>query len=263
MRRFGFALVFLLLAACGSTDAPRSMENPDPGNQLLLGERRDGRTRAAAHTELASAYYERGNLGVALEEAKIATDADSTYAPAQNLLGLIFMELKEPAEARASFEQALRIDPRDSDANHNMGHFLCDTGHELESIKFFLAAIQNPLYRTPAKSYAAAAGCYEKAGRTEEAYDYFGRALKLDAGFVPAMLPYGRLLMTHGRLDEARTVVTSYNSRVPPSAESLALLLRIEQRRGDAAAAQSVATSLRERFPDSKEYRAYKRGDAD
>jgi len=263
MSLFRTAIVCLLLSGCTSSEGPRSMEPTEQSGQQLLGERRDGHSRAAAHTELASAYYERGNLGVALEEARIAADADSNYAPAQNLLGLIFMELKEPAQARAAFEQALRIDPRDSDANHNMGHFLCESGREQESIKYFLAAIQNPLYRTPAKSFAAAAGCYEKIGRTEEAYDYFGRALRLDGNFVPAMLPFARLAMAHGRLDDARAAIAGYNSHVPPTAESLALLVRVERRRGDVAAADAAAATLRQRFPDSKEYRAYKQGDVD
>jgi type IV pilus assembly protein PilF len=228
---------------------------------VLIGEPRDARARATAHTELASAYYERGNLGVALDEAKVATQADPSYAPAQNVLGLVYMELKEPTEAQASFERALRIDPQDSDANHNMGWFLCQSGREQDSIKYFLAAIQNPLYKTPAKSYAAAAGCYQKVGHADNALDYYGRALRLDPNFVPALLPYARLQMARGGLDDARAAVTRYNALASPSAESLGLLLQIERRRGDSQAEQSVAAMLGKRFPDSKEYRSFKRGE--
>ena len=263
MRALRTAVLLLVLSACGSMEAPHQDQPVDQSNEALIGERRDALTRARAHTELASAYYEQGNLGVALEEAKTAVQADDGYSPAYNLLGLIYLELKQTDQARSSFERALRIDPHDSDANHNMGRFLCQTGHELDSIKYFLAAIQNPLYRTPAKSYAAAAACYERAGRTEEAYDYFGRALKLDPNYAPAMLPYAQLQMTHGSLDDARATVMRYNASMPPTAESLWLLLRIERRRGDSQAEQTVASVLSKRFPDSKEYRSFRRGEFD
>ncbi len=258
----GIALA-ALLSACASTESQRSTEPADQSAEGVIAERRDGPTRAAAHTELASAYYERGNLGVALEEAKVAVQADPSYSPAHNLLGLIYMELREPDQAKASFERALRLDPKDSDANHNMGRFLCQTGHELDGIKYFLAAIQNPLYRSPAKSYAAAGSCYEKAGRSEEAYDFYRRALSLDGDYTPAMLPYARLQMGRGNLDDARAAVMRFNSRTQPTAESLWLLVRIERRRGDAQSEQNVASILGQRFPDSREYRSFRRGEFD
>jgi type IV pilus assembly protein PilF len=261
VRGWRTAVLVVLLAACGSNEGQRQQEPIQPPPQSAAVEPRDGRTRAAAHTELGSAYFGQGNLGVALEEAKIALEADSTYAPAHNLLGLIYMELKQPEMARTAFEDALRIDPRDSDANHNMGHFLCETGHELEGVKYFMTAVQNPLYASPAKSYTGAGACYEKAGHMDDAFGDYARAIRLDPNYVPAMLPYARLLMAKGQLDEARVLVNRYNTKTAPTAESLWLLVRIEQRRGDARSARDVAGMLGQRFPDSKEYSSFQRGD--
>src|SRR6185503_11189037 len=54
---------FALLAACATkTEGPVTAETAVPG------ESGESRNRARLHTELAGAYYERGNMGVALEE---------------------------------------------------------------------------------------------------------------------------------------------------------------------------------------------------
>src|SRR5256885_16586220 len=92
--------VLALLTGCASKE-------PDPSGGTLVGEVSDARNRARVHTELAGAYYERGNMGVALDELRQATVADPSYAQAYSLLGLVHMELKETREAEASFGRAL------------------------------------------------------------------------------------------------------------------------------------------------------------
>ena len=94
-------------------------------------------------------YYSNGNLGVALEELRAAAAADTNYAPAHGMYGLVYMQMKDPSRAEASFERALRLSPNDADINHNYGWFLCQSGREADSVKYFLQAIRNPLYPTP------------------------------------------------------------------------------------------------------------------
>ena len=145
------ALAFpVLLAACAG-GGPR-IEAPAMDTGTIVGEVGDPRNRARAHTELASAYYQRGNMGVALEELRIATAADPGYPAAHSMFGLVYMELREHKLAEQSFERALQLSPNDGDINHNYGWFLCQTKREPDSIKYFLQAIRNPLYPTPWRS---------------------------------------------------------------------------------------------------------------
>src|SRR5947209_203818 len=125
----------------------------------VIGEVAGGRERARIHTELAGAYYQRGNLGVALAEARTAISADSGYAPAYNVLGLVYGDLREKDLAEEAFERALRLNPNDPDTNHNYAWFLCENKREEEAIRYFLMAVRHPLYATPQKSYAMAAVC--------------------------------------------------------------------------------------------------------
>jgi len=111
------------------------------GDSSTVADQALPRERAKAHTDLAGAYYQLGNLAVALEELRIAIGADPAYAQAYNVLGLVHAELRENAQATASFERALRLDPNDPDVNHNYALFLCGTDREELSLRYFMCAI--------------------------------------------------------------------------------------------------------------------------
>ena len=70
MKRLVALAALFLAAACATRE-------PDPTGGTIVGEVSDARNRAKVHTELAGAYYERGNMGVALDELRQATTADS------------------------------------------------------------------------------------------------------------------------------------------------------------------------------------------
>ena len=76
---------------------------------------------AKIHTELAAEYYYRGQLDVAIEEVNEALKAQSNYALAYNVLGLINMALNENSKALENFERAVRLAPRNSEIRNNYG----------------------------------------------------------------------------------------------------------------------------------------------
>lgn len=258
-------LAVLALAACAGapTDKPQGLEStlePPADSGQIIGEVGTPRERARVHTELASAYFERGNMGVALEELRIAVSADPNYGPAYNVLGLVHMDLKEQAQAQVNFERALRINANDPDANHNYGWFLCQTNREEQGIGYFLRAVRNPLYPTPQKSYSLAGVCALQKNNVRDAIDYFERALRLDPDNLPSLMNLAQLRYRQGQLDGARALIAHFNKLVEPSAESLWLALRIERKLGDTAMEMSLATQLRRRFPGSREYQALVKG---
>lgn len=267
MQRWGTcaALAAALLAGCAQTGDQRAEQQPNRSatdEPVLIGERADARQRAKAHTDLAAAYYELGNMGVALEEVRIALAADPNYAPAHNVAGLVNFELRDNAGAEASFKRAMALAPNDPDVAHNYGFFLCKTAREQEGLQQYMSAIRNPLYQTPAKSWAAAGRCIEPKN-PNEAEVFYDRALKLDPNTLGAMMPYAQLLYRRGQLVDARNLVNRYLKIVEPTAESLWLGVRIERKLGDRSAEATYATQLRRRFPQSKEYADFMRGNFD
>jgi type IV pilus assembly protein PilF len=255
MRRISLAL--LLLAGCAGDPGPTRESGQ------IVGEVGEPRNRARLHTELAALYFGRGNMNVALEELRAAVRADSNYAPAHSMFGLVYMELKENRLAEDSFERALRLSPNEPDINHNYGWFLCHSKRESESIRYFLQAIRNPLYTTPWRSYSAAGLCSMRIDKPKDAEEFFQRALRQDPDEPTSLLQLGQIRYRQGNLDEARKLVSRYNRLLEPSAESLWLALRIERKLGQRVAERNFATDLRRRYPDSREAKALQRNEFD
>jgi type IV pilus assembly protein PilF len=258
-----FAAALATLTGCQTVEQQQQYEMAQASaaaGEELVALPADARTRASAHTELAAAYYEMGNMGVALEETRIALAADPNYAPAYNVQGLVRMDLRDNDGAEQSFQRGLKLAQQDPDLNHNYGWFLCQTGRAQQSVQWFMNAVKNPLYKTPARSYAAAGRCLQNVDAAEAA-GYFERALRLDPNNPGALLPYAELQYRQGDLTEARTLVARFNKLVQePTAESLWLALRIERKRGDRAAEESYATQLRRRYANSPQSQALQRG---
>lgn len=269
VRALTLAATLALLAGCAAQQGQFPQQDAtgaaaaEAGGIGSVSDAADARTRAKAHTDLGSAYFEHGNMAVALEEARIALAADPTYAPAYNVQGLVNMALRDNAGAEQSFQRGLKLAPQDPDLNHNYGWFLCTSNRADQSIQWFMNAVRNPLYATPARSYAAAGRCTLDRS-PKDAADYFDRALRLDPNNLMALLPYAEMKYKSGQLREARDLVTRYNKLVAdPTAESLWLGLRIERKLGDTAAENGYATQLRRRYANSPEYQALQRGNFD
>lgn len=256
MKRLAVLAAILLAAACATKE-------PEPTTGAIVGEVSDARNRARVHTELAGAYFERGNMGVALDELRQANTADPSYAQAYGLLGLVYMELKDPRQAESNFQRALQLSPNDADINHNYGWFLCHNGREKDSIQHFLQALRNPLYSSPGRTYSAAGLCSLKANNTKDAEQFFQRALRLDADDPTSLLQLAQIRFRQGNVEEARRLVSRYNKLVSPNPESLWLAVRIERKLGERVSEQSYANQLRRRFPNSAEYQSLQRGQYD
>lgn len=259
MTGFFLVVTIVFLAGCAGGQAIIEAETlSDTGQQT--GESSDPRNRARIHTELGGLYFQRGNMGVALEELRMAISADPTYAVAYNVLGLVYMDLRENAQAQTNFERALRLSPNDADANHNYGLFLCQTGREADSLRYFLVAIKNPLYSLSQKSYAAAGACAMKVSNDRDAAEYLDRSLRIDPDYLPALMSFSQLLYRKGELERARVIIARYNRITDQSAESLWLALRIERKLGEKASENNLATQLRRRFSGSAEYQSLLKG---
>lgn len=231
--------------------------------QPALGEESTTPSRAQVHTELGAAYYGMGKLGIALEELKQALDADSKYAPAYNMLGLVYMELREYDKAESNFKRALDIAPTDSESHNNYGWFLCQRGQADSAIVHFMAALKNPLYATPEKPYLNAGICSLKKGDEKEAEEFFQRAIRFQPPPPLALLNLAEINLRQGKYSDAQFYLEKYLKGSQPSAESLWLGARIAHRLGNKDLESSYGLQLRKRFPDSREAVAYRNNQFD
>jgi type IV pilus assembly protein PilF len=256
MKVWSVCCLFLLTACAGGPSV-------QPGSEQAVSQQTattEVRNRAKIHTELGGLYLQDQRFGVALEEARIAIEADSSYAPAYNLLALVHMFLQEHAQAEDHFQRALRLAPADPEINNNYGWFLCQSGRERQSIEHFMVAVKNPLYSTPARPLSNLGQCYQKLKDDKAAEEFFLRAIRLDNGNAQALFGLGELYYRNGRPYEARKQIGELHKRGEPNAQSAWLGLLIERKTGDREAEARYNSILRRKFQDSPEYQKLMQG---
>lgn len=242
------------LAATGCATQPANDSALTPASTMTGSDSQD-RVRARVHTELAGGYYELGNISVALEEAREALRSDVNYGPAYNIIGLIYARLNEDRLADESFQRALRINPNDYDAHHNYGSFLCERKQVKSALEHFLAAVRNPLYPLPDRSYVNAGVCARRSGDFARAEEYFQQALKASPAQPQALYQLADLSYARGDFGATKAYLGRLTKSVMANPEVLWLGVRVERKLGDRNAEASYASQLRNRFPDSREAR--------
>ena len=259
MRTWAVLLALPTLFGCVATNPPAAqpaMQEP-MSQQVAVG---DARKRAKAHVELGMAYLLNERLAVALDEARAAISADSSYALGYNLLALVQMYLKENRGAEENFQRALGLAPGDPEISNNYGWFLCQTDREQQSIPYFVEASKVPLYATPTKPLTNAAICSLAIKDDRGAEEYLSRALRADPTNIDAQYILADLCYRNGRLDEAKARLDEVHRRRDASAQSAWLGLRIARRQGDRDAESRYAGELRRQFQNSAEYRMLMQG---
>jgi type IV pilus assembly protein PilF len=245
--RFACLLVIFLQGCTGTSSRP-SLASLEAAS------------RAKAHTDLAANYYTRGQYGVALDEVNEAIAADPTYVPAYNVMGIVYMDLKEDDKAGTAFQRALRIAPADAEANNNYGWFLCTRGKVGESINFFSTALRDSLYATPQVALLNAGICSRKKGDDAAAEDFFRKVTKIQINHTQANLQLADINYRRGQYETAREYMARVMEWREPSAEALWLGVRIEHKLKDRAAEAAYAMKLKRRYPDSPETRLLQNG---
>jgi len=239
-----FALA-LLLAACVSQSSVESRTADTAAKS-------DAVHRAQIHTELASAYYQRGQMSVALDEVNRALQESPTYVPAYNMRALVYMDLKEDAKAIDSFEAALRIAPGDSELLNNYGWFICQHSDPSRSLALFEAAVRNPLYTTPERAYTNAGVCSRMLGNEKEAERLLRTALKLQPNTPTALYHMADITYKQSLVRESEGFLARYNRATSnPTADALLLGVKVSRALGDHESENSYLQQLKRRFPEA------------
>ncbi len=245
------------LAGCANPPGAPSSSGPSTGTPQV---ETDASSRAKAFTDLAGAYFSRGQMKIALDEVRKAIQADNRYGPAYNVLGLIYMELAEDKLAEENFRKSIDLDRADSEAHNNFGWFLCTRDRYDEGLAQFTDALRNPLYAHPEQAMTNAGLCSEKKGDTKQAEAYYNKALKLQPDAPLATIKLAALDFKLGKLTEAQKLLSRYLEIAPPTPESLWLGVLMERKQGDKEQAAAYALQLRKRFPESEEAQRLMRG---
>ena len=253
-------LVIAVMALIAGCAAPGSVDQGIQPVADTSGGESGARNRARIHAELAAGYFELGNLGVALEEVNIAQRSDPGYAAGYGIAGLVYAALKDDQRAEENFRHGLSLSPADPDINNNFGLFLCQRKRESEGIRHLLAAVRNPLYQNPERSYVNAGFCARNQGDVNAAQEFFQRAITVRPNQPQALYQLADLAFARNDFAMTQGYLRRLSQAGPATAEILWLALRVERRLGNRLAEESYAQQLRKNFPESRETAALQAG---
>lgn len=258
-------LAWVLLSACaGTLPATPTAPTGEMRDRVTASDESDASKRARVRLELAAAYFGRGQLDTALDQVKLSIAADPNSADAHNLRGLIYASLGDDPLAEESFRRALQINPRDADAMHNFGWFLCQKKRYPEANQQFDQALGLPQYRAGARTLLAQGVCHAYAGKLADAERTLTRSYEIDPGNPSTAVNLSEVLLRMGDTLRARSLIRGVNSQPGVvSAQTLWLAARIENRRGDRSELDEIGRQLRSRFPDARETGLFERGQFD
>ncbi|HEX7439824.1 MAG TPA: type IV pilus biogenesis/stability protein PilW [Caldimonas sp.] len=258
----GVLVCAALLAACaGGRGAPTVPAAAEMKDRITASDEPDAARRGRARMELASAYFERGQMTTALDQIKLAILADPTSSEAFDLRGLIYANLGDHALAEESFRHALQINPRDADAMQNFGSYLCQQRRYPEADALFNQALAVPQYRDSPRTLLTQGVCQAFAGQLAESEATLSRSYELDPANPATAVNLSEVLYRRGEYERARFYIRRVN--VLPdvsSAQTLWLAARIENRLGNRQGVQEFGSQLRNRFPTSPEASSFLRG---
>lgn len=247
------ALAFSLLAGCAGV--------PKASTELATAsDQTDIQKRARIRMQLAVGYYEQKQLAVALDEIKLALQADPSNSDAYNVRALIYMDMGELQLAEENFMQAIRLAPNDPDLSNNFGWFLCQNGRPAQSIPYFEAAVKNRQYQSPGKALTNAGVCSMKLRDFDAAERYLQLSFQVDPASAATSINLARLFFARGDYTKARFYIDRAIKAEVMAPDVLWLAVKINHKLDDKLAEATMATQLRRRHPNSPEYALYQRG---
>ncbi len=260
-------LPVLLLTAtlAGCVTRTTVTESVGDGRDIVTAsDESDASKRARLRMELASGYFGRGQMTTALDQVKLALQADPTLAEAYNLRGLIYGNLGDDKLAEDSFRRALQLNPRDADTMQNFGYYLCQKKRYPEASALFDQALAMPQYRDQSRTLLTKGVCEAFAGQLAESEATLLHAYQLDPANPSIAVNLSEVLYRRGEYERARFYIRRVNA-VPAltGAQTLWLAARVEHRLGNVSGTQEIGDQLRRRFPDSREASAFERGKFD
>ena len=268
-RGWGLAAIALLMvvAGCANRAVPQGglpAAANETKDRITASDEPEASKRARVRLDLASAYFSRGQMTVALDEVKLAIAADPNVAAAFNLRGLIYASLGDERLAEESFRRALQLDARDADSMQNYAWYLCQQKRFGEANQMFEQALAVPQYRDSLRTLLAQGVCLARDGQWTQAERALQRAYELDPSNPSTTVNLAEVLYRRGENERARFFIRRVNSAVDVSnAQTLWLAARIEQRLGTAQGVEELGNQLRNRFPQSREAAAFDRGQFD
>jgi type IV pilus assembly protein PilF len=219
-----FVLVSLLLTGCAWM--------PFHGGGI------DKQKAAAANADIGAEYLRKEENKRARGAFDKALGYDSDNFTANWGMAVASERLGAADEARRYFKKTLAI--RSEPAIYNSyAAFLCEQGETEQGVAYFKRALKNHNRVDRAASLANAGLCLYRARHTQDAVDYFHRALALNPRQPTALAALAKAAYHNGNYLSARAFIERADEAAKLDADQLLLAARIELAHHDRKAAKA------------------------
>jgi len=168
---------------------------------------KETRERAALHMQIGTGYLSKGLYPQAMTELLRAEELDSTNPYIQNNLGIAYYVRARPKQAEAKFREAIRLEPRFSDAKNNLARALIDQKRYSEAIRLLQDVEGDLTYQFPEKTLSNLGMAYFEQGNYRKAGEYLERSMQIRRESCTTANYYGRTLYETKKIREAAQVL--------------------------------------------------------
>ena len=258
------AFVGLLLTGCQSTSTNELTNNTAYQTSTRSSEKSDQKEVARVRTSLAAQYIRENDLDTAQRQLEKAFAADSRYAPAYDMMGVLLQQegsQRNLEKADGYFKKAIALDKDFEQANNNYGVYLSQMKRYREAAEQFEIA-------GSALGYEGRIGALENLGRTylqlgdsTAASKAFLRALDGNRNSIIAHIELVDLLFEKQRYTQAQKLYDETLVLVQRQGVSSRLMLqgiKLAAAQNNIATRQKLAQKLLSTYPLSSEAKTLK-----
>lgn len=202
-----------------------------------------------ANVRLAQTYLTAGKLELAADRAERAIRSDPSSAQAHVVMGMVLGRLDQDARAGEHFLRAAKLAPGDGFVNNAAGVWLCSHGRAAEADPYFARGVEDLVFAQRAQIFHNAGKCAAGTGDLANAERYLRGGLNIAADDRHLLEQMVRVKVAQGDLMSARAFLQRREAVAPLNPEMLGFGVQIEERAGDAAAAQRYRQQLANQPP--------------
>lgn len=237
------AISLLLLAGCISTTT---------GNIPMEADDDDA---AELNYQLGARYFQNGKYELARDRLLLSIELDPKNGIAHSTLGRTYEALDNVRLARESYEQAIRVEPRNFEVQNSYAVFLCNQRDFGNAEKHFDISAGHPENDNAEVTLTNAGICMLQKPDLVAAERFFREALDRKKNFGDALLQLCLLKYQQQDYLASRAFLQRFMVGNQTTAGVLFLGAQIEEKLGDDRARTDFVNRLLREFPTSSEAR--------
>lgn len=224
----------------------------------MLAQNRNPEKAVRAYVDIGRQSMQRGDMENAHRSLNRAYDIKPDDPAVNDALAIFFSHEGDKAMAEKHFKKALSSDPNFSQARNNYAAFLFAEGRYKDAIEQLERVVKDYRYDRRSTAYENLGQCYLKINEQEKAENAFNRGLKLNPAMPLSLLELAEIRFNQQDYKASAAYLAAFEQNSRPVPRQLWLGIRLQQILGDKDKQASYELALRNMFPDSTEYNAYR-----